>query len=288
MKIPRSEKYFFSTHQALNRDLSIAIIAEHLTKSNVAIEVLDACTGSGARAIRYAQSLIEVSKLVAVDINMNSLDIAKNNAIMNGVPLIEYKCCDALIYMQTCPSSFSIIEIDPFGCSLPYIRAAVRCLKPSGILCLTFTNSNILFGNNSSFFASYGTTRPSDVSLHEFSLRAVIFSSFREIFACGRYPVPVACWSFSHGCRLIIKVDISPVENYDYFRSRLVYESIDGSYLTMSNCIVEKDGGYTSISKWRIYGPLWASNTCNLGLLQRTIAGLNSNKVSMKPYIIIF
>lgn len=95
---------------------------------NEKIEILDIGTGSGCIAIALAKSLSS-SKVTAIDISPNAIEIAKSNAIANKVE-IKFQEVDLFdIQKELQVSKFDIIVSNP-----PYIRECEKTIMKPNVL----------------------------------------------------------------------------------------------------------------------------------------------------------
>ena len=97
-------------------------------QKNEKIEILDIGTGSGCIAIALAKNLSS-SKVTAIDISPNAIEIAKSNAIANNVE-IKFREVDLFnIQKELLVSKFDIIVSNP-----PYVRECEKMMMQSNVL----------------------------------------------------------------------------------------------------------------------------------------------------------
>lgn len=196
---------FYSIHQSSNRSLSAVILLSYFLNIKHTIKkisIADVCCGIGSRSLCYL--LYFKPKLdtivIGYDNHKKSIELANTNKIINQ--LNDYAnyiyVNDAKEQLLNTNVIFDLIEIDPFGSPISFIKSSLKCINKShGILALTFTDKRNLF------IIKNGGAR------FEFGLRKALTKSCMEIIHFSfLLPTPIACWSFSHGCRIIIKVSI--------------------------------------------------------------------------------
>ena len=208
-----NETSFFSIHQVLNRDVTSTILQDLFRGNRRDIKILDAFCGSGMRGLKNAMA-IPNSTVLGIDVDRFSLSTAQRNSTALGlsrrVSWIERDIHVALRNFQCDKTLFDVIDIDPFGSSLPYLEDCIGCLRIGGILCLNFTDSSILFGGRRDELISYyrleDNTAIASVCSHEYAIRLLVASIRAIVIKLGRSLEPLACWGYGNGCRLIIKI----------------------------------------------------------------------------------
>eukprot|EP01041_Mallomonas_annulata_P007770 gene7770-15901_t len=266
MILENGEETFFSSHQSSNRDATIAFVSEYFYGHDGVISILDAFTGIGSRAIKYAHYFKKLANIIGVDKDKDCIEIASRNVLKNSLDpsRITFIQSDVISFFKRhldCNVKYDVIELDPFGSSRPYIRHAVNALNNNGLLCLNFTDSRTLFGDTTDFFSVYGTTKPHSVAYHEFSLRAVICTLLRDIHLYGKAGTPIACWNYSHGCRCIIRVTkIDTTHSHSDSASSILINSLNEDDIGF---IVEHPQGYFASPERYYYSTSYSSSNIN-------------------------
>lgn len=110
----------------------------------------DGFAGVGARALRVATEIPEISKVYANDINQVAVEAAKNAAQLNGV---ENRCnfssnevCKFLLQGTDEADRFGIVDLDPFGTPAKHIDCVLRAVLDRGMVSITATDSAVLCG----------------------------------------------------------------------------------------------------------------------------------------------
>jgi tRNA G26 N,N-dimethylase Trm1 len=244
---------FYSSFQQVHRDTTLLILKElllatrHLKNNSLnhsrppPLRFLDLFCGNGVRSLRFLKEIgaeygdDDGIDVVGIDSQMECVNIATKTAMLNQLSKhSQYVCHKVTPTGQPLHDQlpglglFHVIDVDPFGSSIPYVQQCLSLLHDNGLLLLTCTDSRELFAGNSKHasrknetFRTYGILRPgSSLACHEFGLRSAVTAACLAVRTEGRYPSVVASWSFSHGCRLIIRVQKNPsydTEKSDWF-----------------------------------------------------------------------
>lgn len=204
---------FYSPHQCHNRDVTTTVLRAYFDQYRGHIRILDGFCGLGVRGLKTAV-VISNSSLIGVDNNATSIAKAEENCKTIG---IQSRCSwivgdfdEELGIFQSKGINFNVIEIDPFGSPISHIQKSVLSLVEDGLLCLNFTDSSTLFGScPKSLNLRYGlsgVTHLPSICKYEFGLRVVLATVSKLLLAMSKTIYPIACWSYSNGCRLILRV----------------------------------------------------------------------------------
>lgn len=148
-KVPPKTPAFFNPAARLSRDLSITAyraFVPSLTSRTFA----DGFAGVGARALRVATEIPDVSRVYANDINATAIAAAKHAAKLNAV---ESRCnfssnevCRFLLQGTEEGDRFGIVDLDPFGTPARHIDCVLRAVLDSGMVSITATDTAVLCG----------------------------------------------------------------------------------------------------------------------------------------------
>ncbi|KAE9549975.1 hypothetical protein FO519_006817 [Halicephalobus sp. NKZ332] len=179
------------------------------------VRVLDALSATGLRAIRFAQEVPEIQKIVANDFSESSVKNIKRNVAENGLEnLIEVNCDDAKLLMMKHTSystRFHIVDLDPYGTAAPFLDAAVQSVADGGLLMVTCTDMAVLCGNApEACFLKYKSTALKHSANHEMALRILVRAIDAHANVYGRYVEPVLSVSIDYYIRVFVKVFTSP------------------------------------------------------------------------------
>ena len=149
----KSMNVFYNERMEINRDITIlAIIAYSKIVSQESLVVVDSMAASGIGPIRLLKNTNNVEKIYINDINPIAVELIKNNLELNEIEpkQVEVLNKDAnLLFSEISQSSIlpDVISIDPFGTPNLYIDSAIKAIKKDkGLLCITATDTAVLFG----------------------------------------------------------------------------------------------------------------------------------------------
>ena len=199
------DQVFYNPAQQFNRDLSVSVIKTYseslTTKKQLAkaaweerkakeggqpsaeestangptqrkVQVLEALSASGLRAIRYALELPAVSTVYANDMDPSAIEAVHRNISHNNVPpdLIKVSQLDANILMYSHRMDrVDVIDLDPYGTATPFIDAAIQAVSSDGLLCVTCTDMAVSagIGYPEKCYANYGGMPAKQEYTHE-------------------------------------------------------------------------------------------------------------------------
>ena len=149
----KSMNVFYNERMEINRDISIlAIIAYHKIFSQKSLVLVDSMAASGIGSIRLLKHTKNVEKIYLNDINPLAVELIKSNLELNEIELkqVEVLNKDAnLLFSEISRNSAlpDVISIDPFGTPNLFIDSAFKAIKKDkGLLCITATDTAVLFG----------------------------------------------------------------------------------------------------------------------------------------------
>jgi tRNA (guanine26-N2/guanine27-N2)-dimethyltransferase len=199
---------FYNPRMAFNRDISVLTLKAHIKiVSGEGLRICDAMTGVGARGIRYAREVEEVSEVVLNDLNPIALQFAEYNSHLNKVNektrIVHDEANRALSLASTPDSRFDLVDLDPFGTPVPYIDSGVRALKIEGIFAATATDLPVLQGiHPRAADRRYGASiYPTDYG-HELAIRVLIQKIIRVAAAHELASYPIFCYYADHYVRV--------------------------------------------------------------------------------------
>ena len=177
-KVPPKEPAFFNPKASLSRDLSIIAYSAFWKDFEFPKIFFDGLTGLGARALRVANEIKEVDKVIANDVNRDALELALKSSEINNLKnfkISEDETCRFLSNHSRKDSRASIVDIDPFGSPSRYIDCAIRATMHGGMLALTATDLQVLHGlfNKAAKRRYYGTPIKTEFS-NEIAIRLIL------------------------------------------------------------------------------------------------------------------
>ena len=148
-KVPPKTPAFFNPAARLSRDLSITAYRAFLP-SLTSRTFADGFAGIGARAIRVAAEIPEMSEVYSNDINATAVAAAKEAARLNEV---ENRChfstnevCKFLLEGTAEKDRFGIVDLDPFGTPARHVDCVLRSVLDGGLVSITATDTAVLCG----------------------------------------------------------------------------------------------------------------------------------------------
>lgn len=236
---PKKEDVFYNPVQQFNRDLSTAAIRAWseiygqkslnkkrkldsdepaATEIKPYINILEALSATGLRAIRYAKEIPNVKQIVANDFSQEAVDSINRNIKYNKVEsVLKSNKGDANAYMYESKANsklFHVIDLDPYGTATPFIDAAIQNIANEGLLLVTCTDLAVLAGNGypEKCYALYGGTNLTGDAVHESALRLVLNMIGTTAAKYKKTIEPLLSLSIDFYVRIFIKVKTSPIE----------------------------------------------------------------------------
>ncbi len=159
----KSMAVFYNKKMEINRDISnLAIIAYNKLHNRNSLVIVDSMAASGISSIRMLKECENIKKIYINDINPVAVDLIQKNIYLNELnnhlAQIEISRKDAnflfseidqknFIYSKSSQNKPNIISIDPFGTPNLYVDSAFKAIqKINGLLCVTATDTPVLFG----------------------------------------------------------------------------------------------------------------------------------------------
>jgi tRNA (guanine26-N2/guanine27-N2)-dimethyltransferase len=149
----KSMNVFYNKRMEINRDISIlALLAYSKLFSRESLVVVDSMAASGIGSIRLIKNTENIEKLYLNDINPIAIELIKKNLELNEIDSAQVEVVNKdanLLFSEISRSSDlpDVISIDPFGTPNLYIDSALKSIKKDkGLLCITATDTAVLFG----------------------------------------------------------------------------------------------------------------------------------------------
>ncbi|KAI9349626.1 N2,N2-dimethylguanosine tRNA methyltransferase, partial [Obelidium mucronatum] len=289
-----TQDVFYNPIQEFNRDMSIAAInvwskiyldevaAKKAEKPNrkpkddepknpQEINVLEALSATGLRAIRYAKECPNVSHILANDFDASAAAAIRKNAEFNDVlgKVVPNEGDANMVMYQSLQKDgfpvknstdetpkgmkFMVVDLDPYGTAAPFLDAAVRSVGSGGLLCVTCTDMAVLAGSQwEACWAKYGSMPiPNAPFCHEMGLRMLLQCIQNSAARYGRAIQPMISCSIDFYVRVFVRVISSPQDAKQMVaQSSMVYSCVGcraytvspmGSYLTEGNSVKFKN-----------------------------------------------
>ncbi|ODQ66241.1 guanine-N2--methyltransferase [Nadsonia fulvescens var. elongata DSM 6958] len=191
-------------------------VDENKEISLVPINILEALSASGLRAIRYAKEIPQVKTILANDFDPAAVKTIERNVKHNGVEnIVKPSTGDANAVMYASKASsipFHVIDLDPYGTAAPFVDAAVQSVVDDGLLLVTCTDLGVLAGNGypEKCFSLYGGNNIPGEYVHETALRLVLHMLATTAAKYGRSVEPLLSLSIDFYVRVFVRVRTSP------------------------------------------------------------------------------
>lgn len=210
---PRSrDEAFYNPAMAVNRDLSVRLVAAYAAVRGRSIEVADVLAGTGARALRIANEAARAADcdvtVFASDGDPKAVAAMHKGVDANGLDPDRLHVSRANAFAALASRRFDIVDVDPFGPAAPFLDAAVRATRHDGLVCLTTTDTAALCGT----YPRVCRRRYAAIPVHGAAWRAEAGLRILQaavIAAAGRLDrdaAPVFAVSRGHWMRVVMRV----------------------------------------------------------------------------------
>jgi tRNA (guanine26-N2/guanine27-N2)-dimethyltransferase len=254
--VPPTVPVFYNPAASINRSVSVAIV-----EATEGLTFCDALSGIGARGLRVATEVTRSPSVTLVDINRDSVRLARRIARLNGVQArCEFIPGEANSYLYSRygkDEKVDYVDVDPFGTPVPYIQAALRATRDGGITSFTATDTAVLCGVHARVAERrYGGTPVNNHFHHETGVRLLLNTVRREAASLDLGIRPVAVHSTRHYIRVFVRVEVGPS------KAEAARES-EGYVLWCRQCgrLVVRSAPEGSCAECRarlkVAGPLW-------------------------------
>ncbi len=142
---------FYNDKMVINRDLSsLGVIAYDKLFNKDNLRIIDCMSASGIGALRILKECDNIEKMIINDLNPLAVALIKDNLKLNEHEsqniIITQKDANQLL-LELASENPNVINIDPFGTPNLYVDAAFKAIqKKNGLLCVTATDTAVLFG----------------------------------------------------------------------------------------------------------------------------------------------
>lgn len=264
---------FYRPASRLIRDLSVLALCTLPSQAadRPPYTVLDACSASGIRSLRYLHPPCPVAHVTANDTHSLSAHrtLVKNlhPFILNARVTVSNMRAEELLKKQRA----TLVDLDMFGTTgEPVVGLAVDAVQRNGLLYLCATDSVAGSGGNAKVaYAAYGAATIRMPAANEQFLRLVMGAVVRAAMARGRSVNPV--FSFFHRVSSTARVMMQLDHGGDGLRNV-------GFVRYCSNCAEIAVGGLEDIGSvalcgscgriGKVCGPLWVGDLHNKGFLK--------------------
>lgn len=205
--VPSLTSVFFNPLMELSRDISVAFL-QVLADKLGGLRVCDALAGVGARGLRYANEVGEISETIVNDKSSKAVELIRKNVKHNELSSVTVKNEDANELLQKRRSQFHVIDLDPFGSPAPFLSSASSALSRRSALLVTATDTAPLCGAHpKACQRKYGARSLRTPYCHELGLRILIGFCQRVGARRDLAVYPVFCHSTQHYLRIHLKAE---------------------------------------------------------------------------------
>ena len=231
--ISKSLPVFYNENMIFNRDITEIIVCIYSKLLGRKLKFLDLMAASGIRSIRLLKETDCVEKIYINDLNPLAVKYIEKNLDFNNISNEKYEIFneDAIIaplWLSKKTGSnneyFDVIDIDPFGSPAKYLPSAIQAIKLNGLLCVTATDTPVLFGiKKIQCLRKYLTLPIKTDFLKEVGIRILIYYVMKICNIFELYVEPILSISSDHYIRifLIVKKGLSGcnnnIKNFGYY-----------------------------------------------------------------------
>lgn len=191
---------FFNEQMAFNRDVSIML----LRALDRPLEVCDAMTATGSRAVRIANEVPD-THVVANDVNPGSIPYIEENIRINGLDNCEPSLRN--MHALLAERGFDYVDLDPFGSPAPFVQSCIIGCRKNGVLAITATDTAPLAGAHAPKCRRRYQSEPiRGFMCHEGGLRILMCSIARELAKFDRGMRPLLSFYADHYFRTYVQV----------------------------------------------------------------------------------
>ena len=261
---------FYNPRMIFNRDISVLAVRAYVEKyaPHKPVHAVDALSGTGVRAVRYAVESSNDIIVHANDVDPKACQLIRENIALNGlIGKVTSHCTDANALLETLrrEEPILLVDIDPFGSPAPFSHAALRAVGHRGLLALTATDLAVLEGSKKRAAArKYWVTITKTPESKEIGLRTLIGYIARVAASNDKAVYPVLAYYADHYYRVYMLVSRGArradhmLESYI---SNAIYCPKAGKTFLKENC-PSGERGITIGPLWS--GPLFDSKFINL------------------------
>ena len=244
---------FYNPGMALNRDLSVLLVAAEASRKGRELDVADVLAGTGARSLRVAHEVRAPLIVHANDADPTAVAAIRKGAQANGVPEGRLRVVHGDAYAFLASRRFDVVDLDPYGSPMPFLDAAVRATRHDGLLCVTATDTGALAGTyprvcRRRYDAHHGLHKHPWRA--EVGLRILAGALVRAAARFDRVATPVLSVAHGHWMRVVARVEDGR-KDADAALRRLA-DAVGDAVTGTGSFVAAGTGGRQSA------GPLWS------------------------------
>ena len=290
----KSMTVFYNQKMEINRDISnLAIIAYNRLVNQNPLVIVDSMAASGISSIRILKECNNIKKIYINDINPIAVNLIKKNLLLNRIDNhpahVEVSGKEAnLLFSEIAQKAYissdinsqkpNIISIDPFGTPNLYIDGAFKAIqKVDGLLCITATDTAVLFGVRPKSCIRKYMSKPLHTDFcKEIGARILIYFISRIANINKMGIIPLLTFYSSHFIRVFCLTFKNRNKISQYFKNYgyLIHCNNCGYHSTFrdnilklpNQCPICKRDNHIEYA-----GPLWINEICDLRFVKETI-----------------
>lgn len=203
------EAPFWNPDMALNRDLSVLLVAAYAARRGRDIDVADVLAGAGARSLRIACEVPADLVVHANDADPRAVAAIEAGIEANRIPRHRVRSTNLSAHALLASRRFDVVDVDPYGSPAPFLDAALRATRHDGLLCLTATDTGALAGT----YPRVCRRRYGAMPLHlapwrqEVGLRILLRAAVAAAGRFDRAATPVLSVARGHWMRVVVRVE---------------------------------------------------------------------------------
>jgi tRNA (guanine26-N2/guanine27-N2)-dimethyltransferase len=195
---------FYNPKMELCRDIDVACLAIFIASvPSQSLSYVDALAGTGARGVRVAHE-IGTLEVTINDHSTPAFELINRNIQLNGLQDLataSHENANILLHR----THYDIVDLDPFGSSVPFLDAACHSVKK--LLLVTATDTAPLCGAHTGGLRNYGA-RPLNTEYHAaMGTRVLLGAVTRELARHDKGVRPLLSYASAHFIRLILQVE---------------------------------------------------------------------------------
>jgi len=274
---------FYNPRAELSRDLSVCFLAVYLKGTDKEVILAEPLSATGVRGIRYVIEVNNIKKVFLNDIDKKAFKLIQYNVKLNKIEdKVEVGNEDASLFLLRKKFEgeiFDVIDLDPYGSSVPFLDAALKALKRRGVLGLTFTDTAVAQGvYPHKALKKYFVFAFRTPFSKELALRIFLGYVAREAAKYDLIIRPLFGFHAEYYVRFFVQIDKSGREAHRELLEKLgyiIYDKKTGlrKVLSISNILA------SGLEKGEVkLGPLWLESFAEQEIVEKMIKEVEKRK----------
>lgn len=278
--VPSQTPVFFNPVMEFSRDISISSL-QVMRKNINKLRICDLLAGVGARGLRYAKELENISEVLINDWSPEAVNLIQKNVKHNELSVTKVTNEEANSLLHNYRPRFHVIDIDPFGTPIPFLDSSFSAISRKGILLITATDTAPLCGAYPKpCLRKYGAKPLRTPYSREIGLRILIGSIQRRAAAHDLALVPVLSHATQHYFRIHYQVHQGAKKADSVLKKQgyLTHCFDCGKRITTNGIVTELPKKCECGRNLQHAGPLWLGKIADKNHLQNTIQELSNRQ----------